>query len=123
MRTIALLALAGGLTPVPEEPDHGPTVEPEPAPTGGGEPDPTIGRVVHVRIGGPDGTPVLRAAVVVNAWPGSSAANLQVQLDPANDSHRELPPNLYVVVGGTIAAGSSITRGPGVGQWRWPARA
>jgi hypothetical protein len=91
---------------------------------------PTIGRIVHVRIGGSDKEPVLRPAIVVNAF-GTSACNVQVFMDPVNDSQGAglLHPDLRKRFGcdhiaphvTPTAVLMSISEGQGLGEWRWPA--
>lgn len=140
MRHPSLLVLAACCLPAIPEERPGAMLEEPPAPEGGGEPkppapecepfvpqDPTIGRVVHYRVGGTDETPELRPAFVVRTWGGSSA-NLQVLVDGMNDSQCRWPGTVSALfnleeLNRGIAWKTSVGRGAGVGQWRWPARA
>lgn len=123
MRTLPWLFAVCCLPAVPEE-RPGAAIEEPPAPEGGGEPDPTVGRVVHMYVGDSvhDGSPILRPALVVRAW-GPSCVNLQVFLDGTNDDHVGRLTGESKRSDSGVVWCTSVARGLGVGQWRWPARA
>lgn len=77
---------------------------------------PSIGRIVHFRIGGTDEDPVLRPALIVRVWSGDTV-NVQVFLDGSND--RGLLAD-EVERSGSVVWCESVTRGDGIGQYRWP---
>lgn len=94
--------------------------------------NPSPGRIVHVRIGGPDDIPDLRPAIVVRDW-GGGTVNLQLFLDGTNDrgewdpstaANKEPSHGLYKNADCDKGSAwlTSILEGEGVGEWRWPAR-
>lgn len=93
-------------------------------------PVPTIGRIVLYRLPPRfEGDETLRAALVANAWPSSSCANLRVFLDPANDLQdggrwlrKWAEKRGDVQVLGNELAVLSSSEGEEPGDWRWPAR-
>ena len=87
---------------------------------------PTIGRIIHVRIGGTDEEPVLRPAIIVRWWSGSTV-NAQVLLDGTNDLEIARTSNFAGIIDEDacrrgVAWLTSISEGEGIGYWRWPAR-
>ncbi|HYD02618.1 MAG TPA: hypothetical protein VEB22_15430 [Phycisphaerales bacterium] len=83
---------------------------------------PTIGRIVHVRIGGTDESPILRPATIVRPW-GGHTANLVVTLDGTNDQPAcELAGFAGYQPGALQMWLTSSTLGTRVGEWRWPER-
>lgn len=82
----------------------------------------SIGRIVHVRVGGEDDSPVLRPAIIVRVW-GDTCVNAIVHLDGRND---DVYGRLDGECGRHVEVGTvwctSISLGEGVGNWRWPAR-
>jgi hypothetical protein len=78
---------------------------------------------VLVRIGGSDTAPTLRPAVIVRAW-SPSCVNAQMFPDGSNDDADlsvapfSLPP--LAARGNHVVWLTSISEGPGVGQFRHP---
>lgn len=85
------------------------------------------GRIVYVRIGGPDEHPELRPAIVVKIWP-AGCFNGQMFLDGLNDTPRieEAADTQAQFSEEDCAEGcawvTSVSEGDGIGEWRWPVR-
>ncbi len=80
---------------------------------------PTRGRVLFIRVGGPDDAPVLRPAIVTRDADEALRVNVQLFCDGANDIREPLVRRNHLdpYHGQWI---TDVEPGDGVGEWSWP---